>query len=83
MVQLRLKWPAILAFLSLVYMMNMLLITKVHYVIDIAGGLVFAVFFHRLADRRTSFIDKTLSLPHRFYRFIRARYCSSEEEEAA
>lgn len=35
--------------LSLLYMMNMLVTTKVHYVIDVIGGLIYSIWFYRLA----------------------------------
>lgn len=44
-------------------MMNMLLITRVHYVVDIIGGLVFAIWYHRMATRVVLYIDKFLSFP--------------------
>lgn len=58
-----LKLPATFAFLSMLFMMNMLLITRVHYVPDIIGGLLFAIWYHRTATRVVYYIDKALSFP--------------------
>jgi hypothetical protein len=35
-----------LTFICLVYMMNMLIITRVHYTADVIGGLVFSIYFY-------------------------------------
>lgn len=56
-------------------MMNMLLITQVHYVIDIIGGLVFATWFHRMATRGTLWLDKALSLPFWAVKWIYENKC--------
>ena len=44
-------------------MVNMLLITKVHYMVDVVGGIVFAVFAYRTFIRFVQYVDKILSLP--------------------
>lgn len=64
MLDLKLWALAILAFLSLIFMMNLLLITKVHYVVDIAGGIIYAVWFYRLARLLVVYFDKLVSLPY-------------------
>ena len=46
---LRITSLTILVGLSWVFMVNMLLITQVHYLADIVGGIVFAVWFYRTA----------------------------------
>jgi hypothetical protein len=76
MVTLRLAIPSILAGLSLLYMMNMLLVTKVHYTIDILGALAFAFWFHRMASRYVAYIDKFLSLPYWIYKKLKLKYCT-------
>jgi hypothetical protein len=77
---LNLRVPSTFAFLSLLFMMNMLLITRVHYVIDIIGGLVFATWYHRTATRFVLYIDKLLSLPFWVVKWIYLNkikpYCS-------
>jgi len=50
--------------ISLLYMMNMLTIIQVHYTIDVAGGLVFAFFFHKLAGKIVYYWDWVLNLPY-------------------
>lgn len=57
------KIVAGLAFISLVYVMNMLIISRVHYTCDIMGGLIFAIWFHKTATRNTYYIDKLFSIP--------------------
>lgn len=45
-------------------MMNMLLITRVHYTVDVAAGLVYAFFFYGLAEKIISYFDWLVSLPY-------------------
>jgi hypothetical protein len=61
-------------------MMNMLLITRVHYVADIIGGLLFAIWYHRQATRAVVYIDKFLSLPYFIVKWIYVNKCNSCEE---
>lgn len=81
---LKFYWVAGVAFLCLIFMMNMLLITQVHYVCDIVGGLVFAAWFHRMATRGAYWLDKALSLPFWTARWIYRnkckQYCIEEKE---
>lgn len=58
------NWLGVAAFVSLFYMISMLTINRVHYTIDIAGGLVFAFFFHRMASKLVFYWDWILSLPY-------------------
>jgi hypothetical protein len=58
------NWVGGAAFISLFYMVNMLTTTEVHYSIDVAGGLVFAFFFHKLAGNIVFYWDWLLSLPY-------------------
>lgn len=55
-------WFAI--FICLVYMMNMLIITRVHYTIDVAGGLVFAFAVFEFCNKNLYWFDRFLSLPY-------------------
>jgi hypothetical protein len=84
MVILGLRLPAVMVFMSLLYMMSMLLITEVHYVVDIIGGLVFAIWFHRSGTRAVLWIDKALSLPFFVVKWIYEnkcrQYCTEEKE---
>jgi hypothetical protein len=52
-----------LSLISLLYMANMLLTTQVHYTIDIIAGILFGIFFFRIANKNTVFFDKFMSLP--------------------
>lgn len=83
MATLDIKPLAILAFLSLVFMMNLLLITKVHYVIDIVGGLVMAIWFYRLSTRIVIYFDKLISLPYFGVKWIYENKCMDDPEEDA
>lgn len=75
------KSLAILAFVSLLFMMNLLLITKVHYVIDIAGGLIMAVWYFRLSTRIIIYFDKLLTLPYNGVKWIYDNKCQESEPE--
>jgi hypothetical protein len=74
MALLNLRVAAVLVFLSAIFMMNLLLITKVHYVIDIIGGIIFAVWYYRQAIRITLYIDKLLSLPFYITKTLYQKY---------
>jgi hypothetical protein len=45
-----LKWPwvGIFAFFNLIFMMNMLIISRIHYNIDIIAALIFTAVVYRL-----------------------------------
>lgn len=75
MMDLKLRGMAILALLSLLFMMNLLLITKVHYVVDVAGGLIFAAWFYRLANSLVLYFDKLVSLPYVLIKWIYQNKC--------
>lgn len=49
--------------LALLYMANMLMTTEVHYSIDIIAGILFGIWFFRLATKYTTFFDRLFSLP--------------------
>jgi hypothetical protein len=78
MAVLRLRVVAVAAFLCLIFMMNMLLITQVHYVCDIAGGLIFAAWFHRSATRIVVWMDKALSLPFLAVKALYQKTCKDK-----
>ena len=69
---------AILVFISWVFMLNMLLITKVHYLVDIVGGLIFSIWYYRLAIRIIVYFDKLLSLPYVLGNWIYRKKCKAE-----
>lgn len=47
-------------------MMNMLIITRVHYTADVIGGLIFAVYFYWVVVEKLIWVDKLASLPYSF-----------------
>ena len=55
---------AALALISLIFMINLLIMTKVHYTADIIGGLIFATFMHNLAAKTAFYTDKMISFPY-------------------
>lgn len=63
------KWFTLVPVICLIYMMNMLLITRVHYTIDVAGGLIFAFFFHWFASKVVFYFDWLLSTPLMFGKY--------------
>jgi hypothetical protein len=63
LITLRYRRIRILAIISLMYMANMLLVTKVHYSIDIVAGIIFALWFYRLSERITYYLDYVFTLP--------------------
>lgn len=50
-------------FLCLIFMMNMLIITRVHYSIDVMAGLIFATVSFRLTILILRYLDYLLSIP--------------------
>lgn len=49
--------------LSWCFMLNILLITKVHYMVDIVGGLIFSIWWYRTSIRYVRYVDRIISLP--------------------
>jgi len=47
-------------------MMNMLIITRVHYTVDVIGGLVFSVYSYWVIGKLTVYIDMAISLPYKY-----------------
>lgn len=69
----------IFSVLALLYMANMLMTTEVHYSIDIIAGILFGIWFFRLATRYTAFFDRIFSLPFVAWRKVVA--CVGPEDE--
>ena len=59
----RIKVLCVIVAIAWVFMVNMLLITKVHYMVDVVGGIIFAVFAYRTFIRLAVYVDKIFSLP--------------------
>lgn len=90
MMTLDLKLPASLAFLSMLFIINMVIVTRVHYVTDIVGALMFAIWYHRTVTRVLYYIDKTCSFPffvakwayeHKIRSFLES-YSTAQENKA-
>ena len=60
-------------------MVNMLLITKVHYMADIVGGLVFAVWFFWMGSKIVFYFDKFLSFPYFVINWIYKKKCKEQK----
>jgi hypothetical protein len=46
--------------------MNMLIVTRVHYTIDVAGGLIYSVYCYWLIGVFTERIDRIISAPYKY-----------------
>ncbi len=46
--------------------MNMLIVTRVHYTIDVVGGLIFSVYSYWLIGKFTERIDRVISAPYKY-----------------
>ena len=57
-------WVALGTLLCLLYEVNLLTIVRVHYIIDIAGGLIFALFMSKNTKKLIFFSDWVLSQPY-------------------
>lgn len=76
------RWFTLLPVISLIYMMNMLLITRVHYTIDIAGGIFYAFFLYNFASRLIFYMDWVLSVPYLLGKKALRRYRQGREKES-
>lgn len=70
MFYLRWYWVGGFAFINLVFMMNFLIISRVHYTIDIIAGLIFAVTSFRMTILIVKYEDYLLSIPFYIGRFF-------------
>ena len=80
--QLNLNKTGVLALVSAVYMMNMLIVTRVHYVIDVIAGIIFAFWSYRLSKRYIIYFDKFLNLPYALFLWLKKRYSALSEPHA-
>ena len=53
----------IFAYFALIYMIIMLVVFRVHYIIDIFGGFIYALFFYTIIDRNILFLDTIINYP--------------------
>jgi hypothetical protein len=63
-------------------MINMLLITKVHYTADIVGGLVFAIWLYWMGGKAVVYFDKVLSFPYTIVSWIYNKICHKDSKES-
>ena len=80
MYKLRFGVPGVISFLALIFMMNMLLLTRVHYSIDIIAGFLFAIWFYRISERILYYTDRLFSLPYVFGRWVIDKCLRSQED---
>lgn len=52
----------------------MLVVTKVHYVIDVIGGFIFGIWSYRQSIRYVMYFDKFLSLPYVLFLKLKSRF---------
>jgi hypothetical protein len=53
----------IFAYFALIYMIIMLIVFRVHYIIDIFGGFIYALFFYTIVDKNIMKLDKIINYP--------------------
>lgn len=68
------RWVTLIVLICLIYMMNMLTITRVHYTVDIAGGLIFGFFWHSVVNKNIYYFDWLASLPYFLVKKLVNRY---------
>jgi hypothetical protein len=59
----------------------MLTITRVHYTIDIIGGLIFALICERIASKYIYYFDYLLSYPYILGKKIKERFARKNDSE--
>ena len=57
-------------FVSLLYMIAMLTIVRVHYTVDVIGGVIFALFMHARATNNIRRLDWLLGLPYTLTKLV-------------
>ncbi len=67
------KWyyVSLIAFLTLIYMTNVLIITRIHYTIDIIAAIIFTILIYRLVIVVLKYVDFLFSIP---YYLVRITY---------
>lgn len=81
MFYLRWYWVGSFAFLNLVFMLNFLIISRVHYTIDIMAGLIFAVTSFRMTILIVKYEDYLLSIPFYIGRFFLRKFRKNDIEK--
>lgn len=60
----------LVTFISLVYMMNMLIITHVHYTVDVVGAVMYSGWFYYISQKYIKYVDKLGNLPYQGGKFV-------------
>lgn len=66
------------AVLNLIFMMNFLIISRVHYTIDVIAGVIFAITSYRMTVLIVKYEDFLLSIPFYIGRHFLKKYRKSD-----
>ncbi len=58
---------------STIYIILMLLIGRVHYTIDVFGGLIYSLYIYDLIDKNLSFFDQLMNCPYRLIDIVKEK----------
>ena len=75
------KWVGAFGFLNLVFMVNFLIISRVHYIIDVIGGLIFAVTSFWMTILILKYEDYLLSMPFYIGRWLFYKIRKTDKEK--
>lgn len=81
MITIRWYWVALCTFISLLFMMNLLIITRIHYTIDIMGGIIFSLAFFRGVSYTLKYFDYLFSIPFYIARYFYKRFCKKGDQD--
>ena len=63
-----------------VFVVNVLLITEVHYVSDVVGGLILSLWAYRTSIRVVGYVDRAISFPFKVGKKVYEKYGKRVEE---
>ncbi len=72
------KKSTLIALISLLFMVNLLLVTHVHYFVDIVGGLVYSSWCFWMVGKMVKWTDWVLSLPDLVVGWVCGQFCLKE-----
>ena len=72
------KKCTLIALISLLFMVNLLLVTQVHYFADIVGGLVYSSWCFWMVSKMVKWTDWVLSLPDLVVGWVCGQFCLKE-----
>lgn len=58
-------------YMELIYMIVMLISCRVHYSIDVIGGIIFSLFFYKISENLVFYFDYFWSIPYLGYKKYR------------